>query len=65
MFTGKKRPVTPSELWNNKKEKTDTKTPIQCEKCMSHADLMVKNASQGMKNLFFSHILAVNVRTGV
>ena len=47
---GKKRPVTPS---------------IQCEKCMSHPDLMVKNAFQGMKNLFFSHILAVNVCTGV
>ena len=38
--------MTPSELWNNKRDKgnTNTKTPMWCKKCISHPDLMMKNS---------------------
>ena len=37
-----KRPVTPSELWNNTEQKrnTNTRTPIECEKYTSHPSFL-------------------------
>ena len=50
----KKRPVTPSELWNNKGDKrnTNTKTPVECEKCISHPNLMIQNTFSEKKKKF-------------
>ena len=61
--------MTPSELWNNKGDKrnTNTKTPVECEKCISHPNLMIQNAfSEKKKNFHISAVTAVHVGiTGV
>ena len=50
---GKKRPVTPSKLWNNKRIKDIlTQGFGSGEKCIIHSDLMIKNAFPGNKNIF-------------
>ena len=50
---GKKRPVTPSKLWNNKRIKAIlTQGFGSGEKCIIHSDLMIKNAFPGNKNIF-------------
>ena len=50
---GKKRPVTPSKLWNNKRIKDIlTQGFGSGEKCIIHSDLMIKNAFSGNKNIF-------------
>ena len=56
----KKRPVTPSELGNNKGDKrnTNTKTPVECKNCISHRDLTIQNAfSENLKkNSIFQQV---------
>ena len=51
--SGKKRPVTSSELWDNKRIKDIlTQGFGSGEKCIIHSDLMIKNAFSGNKNIF-------------
>ena len=63
MFKGKKRPVTPSELWNNKREKK--KTNIERKMYQSSRLNDAKRLFQGIKSVSFFHISAVHVCTGV
>ena len=50
---GKKRPVTSSELWKNKRIKNIlTQGFGSGENCIIHSDLIIKNAFSGNKNIF-------------
>ena len=50
----KKRPVMPSEVWNNKRIKGILTQLHQysAKKCISHSDLMVESASSENKNIY-------------
>ena len=50
----KKRPVMPSEVWNNKriKEILTQLHQYSAKECISHSDLMVESASSENKNIY-------------
>ena len=50
----KKRPVMPSQVWNNKRIKGILTQLHQygAKECISHSDLMVESASSENKNIY-------------